>query len=198
MAIWKGEEMKLIVGLGNPGKPYEGTRHNIGFMLLDLLGERWDISYSLSEKFKGEVGELHVDGEKVFFLKPRTYMNLSGESVRALVEYYGIDPHDILVVYDDMSLPVGAFRYKKKGSSGGQNGMKNIMELLGTKEIPRLKIGISDPPSGWGGKDYVLSAFSKAEKPHIEEALVENIDGVDLFIHKGIEDVMNEMNGKGK
>ena len=190
--------MKLIVGLGNPGKPYEGTRHNIGFMMLDMLKERLDFSFGISEKFRGEVGEIYVAGEKVFFLKPRTYMNLSGEAVRALVEYYGIEARDILVVYDDMALPVGAFRYKKKGSAGGQKGMKNIMELLGTKEIPRLKIGIGERPEGWGGKDYVLSTFSKEERKRIDDTLIENIQGVELFIGDGIEEVMNEMNGKGK
>lgn len=188
--------MKLIVGLGNIGKEYSNTRHNIGFMMLDALGDCWDFSFKEEAKFKGALGVASVAGEKVFFLKPSTYMNLSGEAVAKVANYYNITPEHILVIYDDMDLDIGESRFKKKGSSGGQKGMGNIIECLGTKEIPRLKIGIGKRPPAWNGKDYVLSAFGKEEKGQVNEVIKASVDGVLLFIKEGIEKTMNEKNGK--
>ena len=128
--------MKLIVGLGNIGREYANTRHNIGFMMLNALSEAWDFSFKEEIKFKGDLGVAQIGGEKVFFLKPRTYMNLSGEATAKVANYYSITEENILVVYDDMDLAIGESRFKKKGSSGGQKGMGNIIECLGTKEIP--------------------------------------------------------------
>lgn len=188
--------MKIIVGLGNIGKNYEQTRHNVGFMMLDFLEEKWDLTFKEEKKWKGSVAYGEIEGEKVLFLKPSTYMNSSGEAVVAVKEYYKVEVQDILVVYDDMDLDLGDFRYKKKGSSGGQKGMANIMELLGTKAVPRLKIGIGKRPEYFEGKDYVLSTFKKEELKLIGATLEENVEGLTMFVSSGIEDVMNNFNGK--
>ena len=188
--------MKLIVGLGNIGKEYVNTRHNIGFMMLDALSDAWDFSFKEESKFKGALGVAQISGEKVFFLKPSTYMNLSGEATVKVANYYNITEENILVIYDDMDLDIGERRFKKKGSSGGQKGMGNIIECFETKEIPRLKIGIGKRPPEWNGKDYVLSNFSKEEQKAVNEVIKASIDGVLFFIKEGIEKTMNEKNGK--
>ena len=188
--------MKLIVGLGNIGKEYEKTRHNIGFMFLEEIGKKWNIDFKEEKRFNGSLGISFVDKEKTLFLKPSTYMNLSGESVLATANYYDINEEDILVIYDDMDLPVGEFRYKQKGSSGGQKGMGDIIDKLGTNKIPRLKIGIGKGRGSLVGKDYVLSTFSKEEMNLIMEEISENIPGVAIFIKEGILEAMNKMNGK--
>lgn len=188
--------MKLIVGLGNIGKEYENTRHNIGFMLLDELGKEWNIDFKEEKRFKGSLGISFFGKDKVLFLKPSTYMNLSGESVLYIANYYDIGVEDILIVYDDMDLPVGESRYRQKGSSGGQKGMGDIIDKLGTKNIPRLKIGIGKGSEYLKGKDYVLSKFSDEEKNEINKVIKENIEGIELFIKEGIYETMNKMNGK--
>lgn len=187
--------MKLIVGLGNIGREYTNTRHNIGFIVLNTLSKVWDFSFKEESKFKGALGVTQIGGEVVFFLKPSTYMNLNGEVTAKVVNYYSIIKKNILVVYDDMDLAIGRSRFKSKGSSGGQKGMANIIKCLGTKEIPRLKIGIGKRPSGWKGRDYVLSAFSKEEQRLINEVIKNSIDGILFFIKEGIEKTMNEKNG---
>lgn len=186
--------MKLIVGLGNIGREYANTRHNIGFMMLNALSEAWRFSFKEESKFKGALYTAQIGGEKVFFLKPSTYMNLSGEATVKVVNYYSITEENILVVYDDMDLAIGESRFKKKGGSGGQKGMGNIIECLGTKEIPRLKIGIGKRPPECNSKDYVLSAFSKEEQKVVDEVIKKSIDGVLFFIKEGIEKAMNEKN----
>ena len=188
--------MKLIVGLGNIGKEYQATRHNIGFMFLEYLKEDWNLDFKEEKSFKGHVASKVIDGTKTYFLMPTTYMNLSGEAVQALSSYYKIEVEDILVIYDDMDLPVGESRYKKKGSSGGQNGIGDIIQKLGTDKISRLKIGIGKGRGHLRGKDYVLSKFDNEEAIIIREEIKKQEEGIRIFIKSGIEKTMNEMNRK--
>lgn len=159
--------MKCIVGLGNPGKKYALTRHNIGFMCLDHFAGEKGITFSMSNKFKGEVAKV----KDTILLKPHTFMNLSGESVRAITEYYDIEVEDVLVVYDDLDLDVGATRLRPKGGSGGHNGIKSLIQHLGSNEFKRVRIGIDKNPM-IATADYVLGQFSKESKPIIKEAIV--------------------------
>lgn len=188
--------MKLIVGLGNIGKEYQATRHNIGFMFLEHLGNDWNLEFKEEKAFKGYVANKIIDGTKTYFLMPSTYMNLSGDAVQALSSYYKIEVEDILVIYDDMDLPIGESRYKKKGSSGGQKGMGDIIQKLGTDKIARLKIGIGKGQGHLKGKDYVLSKFDPEETTLVNEEILKNEEGIKLFIKSGIEITMNEMNRK--
>ncbi len=160
--------MKLIVGLGNPGKKYEHTRHNMGFDAVDLFSELAQIDVD-KESFKGLVGRGKVFDEDIFILKPQTFMNLSGESVREIVNYFKIDINDIIVVYDEMALPVGKIRLRPSGSSGGHKGMQNIIENLGTENIKRIRIGIGEPT--YDTIDYVLSKPTKDEREAIDQAI---------------------------
>lgn len=159
--------MKLIVGLGNPGREYENTRHNIGFQVLDMYAQFIGCSISKS-KFSGLYGEFNLNGEKIILLKPQSYMNLSGEVVRKYVDFFKINLDDILIIHDDLDLPVGNFRIKKKGSSGGHNGLKNIELHLGTQDYKRIKVGISNDKK-MDTKDYVLGQFSKEECTLLDE-----------------------------
>lgn len=188
--------MKLIVGLGNIGKEYKKTKHNIGFMFLEELAAKWNIDFKEEKRFKGSLGMIFMDKEKVLFLKPSTYMNLSGEAVLSAAGYYDIPKEDILIIYDDMDLPVGESRFKQRGSSGGQKGMGNIIEIFRSDRIPRLKIGIGRVKGSLQGKDYVLSTFSEEERKIIGEEIKRNIEGIEIFIKSGIAETMNQMNGK--
>ena len=160
--------MKLIVGLGNPGKKYEHTRHNMGFDAVDLFSELAQIDVD-KESFKGLVGRGKVFDEDIYILKPQTFMNISGESVREIVNYFKIDINDIIVVYDEMALPVGKIRLRPSGSSGGHKGMQNIIENLGTENIKRIRIGIGEPT--YDTIDYVLSKPTKDEREAIDQAI---------------------------
>lgn len=152
--------MYIIVGLGNPSKQYEGTRHNAGFMTLDVLADRYNIDIS-EKKHKALCGKGVIEGNKVVLLKPQTFMNLSGESVRAAADFYKVAPEEIIVIYDDISLEPGQLRVRKKGSAGGHNGMKNIIAHLGTQDFPRIRVGVGEKPAGMDLADYVLGRFSK-------------------------------------
>ena len=152
--------MKLIVGLGNPTKEYENTRHNIGFMAIDALSEDYHIPVE-SLRHKALIGKGAIEGQRVILAKPVTYMNLSGEAVRAISDYYKIPPEDIIIIFDDTTLDVGRMRIRKKGSAGGHNGIKSIIAHLGTMEFPRIKIGIGAKREGQDLADYVLSRFPK-------------------------------------
>jgi len=167
--------IKLIVGLGNPGKKYENTRHNAGWMVLDRLASKLGFSFS-KERFKGKVAEVSFEGEKFFFLKPLTFMNLSGESVGEFARFYKLRPQEILVIYDDLDLPLGKLRLRLKGSSGGHRGVLSIERHLGSREFPRLRIGIGRPPTKEEVVDYVLSPFKKDELPTLERALERAVD----------------------
>ena len=179
--------MKLIVGLGNPGKEYENTRHNVGFMTLDhYLGP-----VCWKEKFSGYYYEKNVGGEKVLFLKPKTYMNLSGNSVRQYIQFYKIKIDDILVIQDDLDLPYLKYRLKYNSSAGGHNGIKSLISSLGTQAIPRLKIGIAHDRA-IDTKDYVLSKFSKRDIDSFEEKVEIFSSIIDLFIAEGIDACMQK------
>ena len=184
--------MKLIVGLGNPGKEYENTRHNIGFMSLNYFpGNNFN-----EEKFQAKYLKINIEGENVIFIKPQTYMNLSGLSVVKFVNFYKIDTKDILVIQDDLDLPFGQIKLKYKSSSGGHNGIKSIIHELNTDKIPRIKIGISNNKN-MDTKDYVLNKFSKEDLKLIESKypLIKEI--ILTFIKDGIEECMSKYNGKG-
>ena len=183
--------MKLVVGLGNPGKEYKNTRHNVGFMVLDyILG-----NVNWKTKFNGLYYENNINGEKVIYVKPTTYMNLSGNCVREFVNFYKIDKKDILVIHDDLDLPFLKFRLKYKSSSGGHNGIKSMISCLGTDEIPRLKIGI-DNSKNIDTKDYVLGNISKKDMEEFNKLCKTYSDIVSLFISKDIETCMMAYNTK--
>ena len=183
--------MKLIVGLGNPGKKYEHTRHNMGFDTLDLFADLAMIDID-KESFKGLVGRGKLFNQDVLLLKPQTFMNLSGESVREIVNYFKIDIDDILVIYDDMALEPGRIRLRPSGSSGGHKGMQNIIEHLGTENIKRIRIGIGEPT--YDTIDYVLSKPTKDEKPVIEEAINEAVEAIKTYLKNNFEVAMNKFN----
>ncbi|KAA9012005.1 aminoacyl-tRNA hydrolase [Niallia endozanthoxylica] len=185
--------MKLIVGLGNPGKQYENTRHNVGFEVIDALAEKLSISLDQA-KFKGIYGKAIIDGEKVFLLKPLTYMNLSGESISAIMDYFQIDTEDLLVIYDDMDLPAGKIRLRQKGSAGGHNGIKSTIAHVGTQEFNRIRVGINRPTGSMSITDYVLGRFTNEEKELINEAVAQSTDACVEWIKKPFLQVMNTYN----
>ena len=187
--------MYLIAGLGNPSRTYEGTRHNIGFTMIDAIGNKFGIDVK-TKKHKALVGRGIIDGMRVILAKPQTYMNLSGESIREIADFYKIEPENIIIIYDDISLDVGQLRIRKKGSAGGHNGIKNIIAHLGTQEFPRIKVGIGNKPEGWDLADYVLSKYSKAEQEALEEASEGVIGSVKLMLMDDIEAAMNKYNAK--
>ena len=185
--------MILIAGLGYPGKEYENTRHNAGFLVLDTLAQK--LGADLSErKHRALCGKAVIGGQKVILLKPQTYMNSSGESIRAAADYYKVPPEDILVVYDDISLAPGQLRIRAKGSAGGHNGIKSIIAHLGTQEFPRVKVGIGEKPPRMDLADYVLGHFSSGEKKIMEEAAKEAADAICEIVNVGIEQAMNDHN----
>jgi PTH1 family peptidyl-tRNA hydrolase len=185
--------VKLFVGLGNPGKEYERTRHNVGFMVIDELSRRFQVPLDQA-KFKGIFGIGTVGGEKVILCKPLTYMNLSGECVRPLMDYYRIDVEDVIVVYDDLDLPTGAIRLRPKGSAGGHNGMKSLIHHLGTDHFKRIRIGIDRPQNGIKVTDYVLGRFTEEEMTKIETAIQKSADACEKWLSTPFIQVMNEFN----
>ena len=187
--------MYLIAGLGNPSKTYEGTRHNVGFSMIDVIGNKFDIDVT-TKKHKALVGRGMIDGMRVILAKPQTYMNLSGESIREIADFYKIEPENIIIIYDDISLDVGQLRIRKKGSAGGHNGVKNIIAHLGTQEFPRIKVGIGNKPEGWDLADYVLSRYSKAEQEALEEAAEGVVGALKLMLADDIDGAMNRYNVK--
>ncbi|MBJ8112465.1 aminoacyl-tRNA hydrolase [Bacillus cereus group sp. N6] len=188
-----GTRMKLIVGLGNPGREYELTRHNIGFMAIDELAKRWNISLN-EQKFKGVFGAGFVNGEKVILLKPLTYMNLSGESIRPLMDYYKIDVEDFVVLYDDLDIPVGKLRLRMKGSAGGHNGVKSTISHLGTQEFQRIRMGIDRPKNGMKVVDYVLGRFTSEEIPDVSYSIEKAADACEEWLNKPFLQIMNTFN----
>ncbi len=187
--------MKLITGLGNPTAKYEGTRHNVGFEVIDRLAEQYNIPLDTA-KHKGFYGKGIMEGQKVILLKPMTYMNLSGESVAAVADYFKIEPKDVIVIYDDINLDVGRLRIREKGSAGGHNGMKNIIQHLGTDAFPRIRLGVGMKPPKMDLADYVLSAFVKEEQPLMEAGYDKACRAAAMVLTDGISQAMNEYNGK--
>ena len=186
--------MFIIAGLGNPEKKYEGTRHNIGFRMLDALAERAGIDVG-DRKHKGLVGKGVIGGEKVVLVKPLTYMNLSGECIREVSDYYKVDPENIIILYDDISLDVGKIRIRKKGSAGGHNGIKNIIALLGTDEFPRLKFGVGAKPAGGDLVAHVLGRFNAEDEKKIQDEMGRVCDAVECMVTEGADAAMNKFNG---
>ena len=187
--------MFIIAGLGNPDEKYQGTRHNVGFDVVDRLAEKYQIAID-TKKHRALIGKGVIEGQKVLLVKPQTYMNLSGESIRSLVEYYKIDPEEeLLVIYDDISLEVGQLRIRRKGSAGGHNGIKNIIAHLGTQEFPRIKVGVGDKPPRMDLADYVLSRFSKEDREKMEQAFKDAAEAVEVMIAEGPDAAMNQFNG---
>ena len=185
--------MKLVVGLGNPGRKYAGTRHNVGWQVLAELAKRHAASRP-REKFHGELAEARIGEEAVYLLCPMTYMNESGKSVAAAVEFYKLELADLLVVCDDINLPIAKLRFRIKGSAGGQKGLNDILKRLATDEAPRLRIGVGSPPPGWDAADYVLGKFTADETPQIEEAVVKAADAVEVWVKEGAANCMNRYN----
>ncbi len=189
--------MYLIAGLGNPTKEYDKTRHNVGFSVIDVLADRHRIDVS-ERKFKGLCGRGVIEGQKVILIKPQTFMNLSGESIRAAMDYYKIAPEEIIVIYDDISLDPGQLRIRLKGSAGGHNGIKNIIAHLGTQEFPRIKVGVGAKPPRMDLADYVLSRFGSGEQKLMDEAFQEAAEAVSAMLTDGAERAMNHYNAKKK
>ena len=189
--------MKLIVGLGNPGKEYERTRHNSGFMAIDRLADKCGASITTS-KWNALVATTRIEGQAVLLMKPLTYMNLSGQAVVQAVNYYKIDPSDIIVIHDDMDIPVGSLRIRKNGSAGGQKGMKNIMDILGTKEIARIRVGVGHDQKGKTVPDFVLSPVAKADQDKFDIALNGASDAAYAWVFETMDIVMNKYNIKEK
>lgn len=187
------EHMFLIVGLGNPGKQYENTRHNVGFQAIDALADKYGISVD-TKKHRAFIGKGVIDGHKVVLAKPQTFMNLSGESIRSMLDYYKLDEEsELLVIYDDVSLDVGNLRIRKKGSAGGHNGVKSILAHLGHDVFGRIKVGVGEKPKGWDLADYVLGTFSKAERQLIEESLPKICHAVEIILNDGMDEAMNRI-----
>ena len=187
--------MRIVIGLGNPTKEYQATRHNIGWDAITRISEDYHIPLD-TKRHKAICGKGYIEGEKIILAQPITYMNLSGESVRELVDYYKVELKDIIVIYDDISLDVGQLRIRKQGSAGGHNGIKSIISHLGTQEFPRIKVGVGDKPKGWDLADYVLSRFQGEEQETIQGALKNTSEACKTMITVGIEDAMNRYNKK--
>ena len=189
--------MKAIIGLGNPGMKYAGTRHNIGFDAVTAIADKYNLSIN-NKKFKGVYADGHIAGEKVLLVQPQTFMNLSGECVREVADFYKLNPDEIIIICDDINLDVGRLRIRKKGSAGGHNGLKNIIAHLGTEEFPRIRVGVGEKTEGWDLADYVLARFDKDFEPVIREALANVVGAVETWISEGIDAAMNRFNVSAK
>lgn len=191
-------DMYIIAGLGNPGKNYAHTRHNAGFDVIDLLADRYDIRMD-TKKHKAVCGKGIIEGQRVVLAKPQTFMNLSGESIRVLVDFYKEDPEEnLIVIYDDISLEPGNLRIRAKGSAGGHNGIKSVIAHLNTQVFKRIKIGVGEKPKGRDLADYVLGHFSRQERQVMEDALERAADAVVCILTKGMDQAMNEYNRKAE
>ena len=189
--------MKLIVGLGNPGKQYEGTRHNAGFIAIDEVAKHYGAEFKLESKLKGMVAKINSNGNKAILLKPMTYMNLSGESVVATAQFYKIPLEDIVIICDDLDTKIGTYRLRYKGSSGGHNGIKDIIEVFGRDDFPRIKIGVgSKPHPDYDLKDWVLGGIPKDEQEALKKAMENTVCAVEEMLKNGIDSAMNKYNGE--
>ena len=193
-----GGKVYCIVGLGNPEKKYENTRHNIGFLVIDDIAKKYQITM-LERKHKAVIGKGYIDGHKVVLVKPLTYMNQSGESIRQATDYYKVDvTTQLVVVSDDISLDVGQLRIRKKGSAGGHNGLKNIILHLGSENFIRIRMGVSDKPQGYDLKDYVLGHFTDKEKKVLEETSGKAAEAIRMILQGDVDGAMNRYNTKKK
>ena len=185
--------MKLVVGLGNPGRKYQGTRHNVGYEVVADLARRFGAGAARSN-FQGDVVDASVQGERLVLLSPHTFMNASGASVLAARDFYKLRNAELLIVCDDFNLPLARLRIRTKGSSGGQKGLEDIIRRLGGDDVGRLRIGIGSPPDGWDPADYVLGKFNKTERPEIDAAVWRAADAVALWVRHGIDECMSKYN----
>lgn len=189
--------MKAIIGLGNPGKDYQRTRHNVGFMVVDEIAKNLNVNLT-KIKFKSVYGDINYKGEKLLLVKPQTYMNNSGEAVRELMYYYKLAPEDIIVIYDDVDIEFGGIRIRMKGSSGSHNGMKSIVSQIKSEQFPRIRIGVGKKHEAQDLSNFVLSAFSKAELDEVEIAVKNAGEAALTFVSKGIDIAMNAYNIRKK
>ena len=189
--------MYLIAGLGNPTREYEKTRHNVGFEAIDILADKAGTTVT-EKKHKALYGKGYIGGQKVILAKPQTYMNLSGESIRELADFYKIEPENIIILCDDINLSEGQLRIRLKGSAGGHNGLKNIISHLGTQEFPRIRIGVGEKPRGMDLADYVLGRFPKEQQAVMEEAYRDAAEAACMMIEDGADAAMNHYNRKNK
>lgn len=188
--------MFIIVGLGNPGRDYQNTRHNIGFDVIDVIADKHNISV-IEKKHKAIIGKGVIDGQKVILVKPQTYMNLSGESVREVMDYYKVDPtEELIIISDDISLEPGNIRIRKKGSAGGHNGLKSIIQHLGTDQFMRIKMGVGEKPKGYDLADYVLGHFTGDERKVMNEASGAAEEAVRMMMQGDADGAMNRFNKK--
>jgi len=188
--------MKLVVGIGNPGKRYQGTRHNVGFDIMDLLARQAGASKA-KRRFEAQVVEAVLGGDRVAVMQPQTYVNETGRAVRQASDWYRLSPEDLLVVCDDLNLSLGRLRLRPGGSSGGHRGLESVERSLGTQEFPRLRVGIGEPPrrdDGGEAVDYVLGRFTKQERAAIDAACQTAVDAIERWIRDGIEAAMNQFN----
>ncbi|MCH8279881.1 MAG: aminoacyl-tRNA hydrolase [Chloroflexi bacterium] len=186
-------KIRLIVGLGNPGARYAGTRHNLGFRCVDLMARRWEIPAS-DRRAKAVLGRGHHAGQEIVLAKPRTFMNNSGEGIAYLLTRFGAQPEDLVVIYDDMELPVGRLRLRLSGSDGGHKGMRSIIASLKTTNFPRLRVGIGHPPAGIGVVEYVLSSFLEDESKTMDQVVRNVVAAADCLLEEGIDVAMNRFN----
>lgn len=188
--------MKTLIGLGNPGTAYKDTRHNVGFETINKIAYDFDILMKPNRRFRAEIGEGQIEGTAVMLVKPTTYMNLSGESVRSILDYYKLPPAELIVIYDDVSLPVGDIRVRERGGANGQKGLKNIIHELGTEEIVRIRIGIGNTPPSWKLADYVLSRFLREEFDDMIAGITKAGDAAQVILKDGTVAAMNTFNKK--
>ena len=189
--------MYLIAGLGNPTREYEKTRHNVGFEAIDILADKAGTTVT-EKKHKALYGKGYIGGQKVILAKPQTYMNLSGESIREIADFYKIEPENIIILCDDINLSEGQLRIRLKGSAGGHNGLKNIISHLGTQEFPRIRIGVGEKPARMDLADYVLGHFSKEEKEQMEQAFKDGAAAAVAMMNDGVDTAMNRFNGAAR
>ena len=189
--------MYIIAGLGNPGEKYDNTRHNAGFLTIDALADRYGIDVR-EKAHKALIGKGVIEGQKVILAKPQTYMNLSGESIRALVDYYKVTQEELVIIFDDISLEPGQLRIRKKGSAGGHNGIKSIIAHLGTQEFTRIKVGVGEKPPRMDLADYVLGRFAKEEQDTMKEAFETAAKAAVAIMTEGADAAMHQYNGSKK
>ena len=187
--------MKIIVGLGNPGDEYAYTRHNIGFMTVDALARHYEVT-NWKNKFDALIAEVKLNGETILLVKPQTYMNLSGSAVGQIFRWYKAELNDVIAIYDDMDLPVGKIRLRKRGSSGGHRGVESMLVHLGKEEFPRVRIGIGRPLAGWTVNAHVLANFTREEQDVIAKVVTDLVPAVESIVQDGIDKAMNKFNPK--
>lgn len=185
----------LIAGLGNPGPKYRNTRHNVGFMITGHLAEKYGINGSFVSKFNAIVGKGNIKGHEALIVQPQTFMNLSGEAVQKVMNYYRVEVKDLFVVFDDISIDFGRIRFRPSGSAGSHNGVKSIIQHAGSEEFPRLKVGVGPNPGEHLWASYVLKPFAKEESEHLPEIINLSIKGIECFIEEGVESARNKFNG---